>query len=76
MTEATTVRTPTGAQAVQRALEVLHSFHDNGPDLSASDLSGGSGYPSPPRTGWPARWWARASWSRTCGPRATGSAPP
>ncbi|GGP57607.1 IclR family transcriptional regulator [Streptomyces melanogenes] len=45
MTEATTVRTPTGAQAVQRALEVLHSFHDNGPDLSASDLSRRLGLP-------------------------------
>lgn len=45
MTEATTVRTPTGAQAVQRALDVLHSFHDNGPDLSASDLSRRLGLP-------------------------------
>ncbi|MEU5432725.1 IclR family transcriptional regulator [Streptomyces sp. NPDC020719] len=45
MTEATTVRTPTGAQAVQRALEVLHAFHDNGPDLSASDLSRRLGLP-------------------------------
>ncbi|MFI2606791.1 IclR family transcriptional regulator [Kitasatospora sp. NPDC018619] len=30
---------PAGAQAVQRALGVLHCFHDNGPDLSASDLA-------------------------------------
>ncbi|MFE2914750.1 IclR family transcriptional regulator [Kitasatospora indigofera] len=30
---------PTGAQAVQRALGLLHCFHDNGPDLSASDLA-------------------------------------
>ncbi|MFD9790996.1 IclR family transcriptional regulator [Streptomyces sp. NPDC059070] len=45
MSEAATVRTPTGAQAVQRALEVLHAFHDNGPDLSASDLSRRLGLP-------------------------------
>ncbi len=30
---------PSGAQAVQRALGLLHCFHDNGPDLSASDLA-------------------------------------
>ncbi|MGW5421949.1 IclR family transcriptional regulator [Streptomyces sp. NPDC003943] len=30
---------PAGAQAVRRALDVLHCFHDNGPDLSASDLA-------------------------------------
>ncbi|MFJ8471540.1 IclR family transcriptional regulator [Kitasatospora sp. NPDC094011] len=30
---------PAGAQAVQRALGLLHCFHDNGPDLSASDLA-------------------------------------
>ncbi|MER5849496.1 IclR family transcriptional regulator [Streptomyces sp. NPDC002012] len=39
MIEAATVRAPGGAQAVQRALDVLHCFHDNGPDLSASDLA-------------------------------------
>ncbi|MFC9454175.1 IclR family transcriptional regulator [Streptomyces sp. NPDC056983] len=33
------VRTPSGAQAVRRALDLLHCFHDNGPDLSASDLA-------------------------------------
>ncbi|MFI8519731.1 IclR family transcriptional regulator [Streptomyces sp. NPDC085481] len=38
-TEAGPVRAPAGAQAVRRALDVLHSFHDNGPDLSASDLA-------------------------------------
>ncbi|MGH4028637.1 IclR family transcriptional regulator [Actinomycetota bacterium Odt1-20B] len=32
-------RAPAGSQAVQRALDVLHSFHDNGPDLSASELA-------------------------------------
>lgn len=32
-------RAPAGAQAVRRALDVLHCFHDNGPDLSASDLA-------------------------------------
>ncbi|GJF32428.1 IclR family transcriptional regulator [Kitasatospora sp. NE20-6] len=30
---------PAGAQAVHRALNLLHCFHDNGPDLSASDLA-------------------------------------
>ncbi|MER7752216.1 IclR family transcriptional regulator [Kitasatospora sp. NPDC097643] len=30
---------PAGAQAVQRALGLLHCFHENGPDLSASDLA-------------------------------------
>ncbi|MGW2078219.1 IclR family transcriptional regulator [Streptomyces sp. NPDC001939] len=39
MTAPTAPRTPGGAQAVQRALDVLHCFHDNGPDLSASDLA-------------------------------------
>ncbi|WP_405386945.1 IclR family transcriptional regulator [Streptomyces sp. NBC_01102] len=39
MTEAAAVRAPGGAQAVLRALDVLHCFHDNGPDLSASDLA-------------------------------------
>ncbi|MFF4078079.1 IclR family transcriptional regulator [Streptomyces sp. NPDC001777] len=39
MTEAAAVRVPGGAQAVRRALDVLHCFHDNGPDLSASDLA-------------------------------------
>ncbi|MGW2063359.1 IclR family transcriptional regulator [Streptomyces sp. NPDC055775] len=39
MPEAATVRAPGGAQAVQRALDVLHCFHDNGSDLSASDLA-------------------------------------
>ncbi|QEU90312.1 IclR family transcriptional regulator [Streptomyces kanamyceticus] len=39
MSEATAPRRPTGAQAVRRALDVLHCFHDNGPDLSASDLA-------------------------------------
>ncbi|MFD3652970.1 IclR family transcriptional regulator [Streptomyces sp. NPDC058620] len=39
MTEAATARAPGGAQAVQRALDVLHCFHDNGPDLSASELA-------------------------------------
>ncbi|MEU6975291.1 MULTISPECIES: IclR family transcriptional regulator [unclassified Streptomyces] len=38
-TEAGPVRAPAGAQAVRRALDVLHCFHDNGPDLSASDLA-------------------------------------
>ncbi|MEV7008490.1 IclR family transcriptional regulator [Streptosporangium sp. NPDC051022] len=32
-------RTPAGAQAVQRAMNVLASFQDGGPTLSASDLS-------------------------------------
>ncbi|MFD4689728.1 IclR family transcriptional regulator [Streptomyces sp. NBC_00683] len=39
MTEAAAVRASGGAQAVLRALDVLHCFHDNGPDLSASDLA-------------------------------------
>ncbi|MFD9497870.1 IclR family transcriptional regulator [Streptomyces sp. NPDC060035] len=39
MTEAAAGRAPGGAQAVLRALDVLHCFHDNGPDLSASDLA-------------------------------------
>ncbi|MCL7378343.1 IclR family transcriptional regulator [Streptomyces sp. 35G-GA-8] len=39
MTEAATTRAPGGTQAVRRALDVLHCFHDNGPDLSASDLA-------------------------------------
>ncbi|OKJ15940.1 IclR family transcriptional regulator [Kitasatospora sp. CB01950] len=30
---------PTGAQAVHRALGLLHCFHDNGPSLSASELA-------------------------------------
>ncbi|GAB2740574.1 IclR family transcriptional regulator [Kitasatospora kifunensis] len=30
---------PSGAQAVQRALGLLHCFQDNGPELSASDLA-------------------------------------
>ncbi|GLW68029.1 IclR family transcriptional regulator [Kitasatospora phosalacinea] len=30
---------PGGAQAVHRALGLLHCFHDNGPDLSASELA-------------------------------------
>ncbi|RAJ34665.1 IclR family transcriptional regulator [Kitasatospora sp. SolWspMP-SS2h] len=30
---------PPGAQAVHRALGLLHCFHDNGPDLSASELA-------------------------------------
>ncbi|MEV5972409.1 IclR family transcriptional regulator [Streptomyces sp. NPDC051921] len=38
-TEVGTMAGPGGAQAVRRALDVLHSFHDNGPDLSASDLA-------------------------------------
>ncbi|MFE0648199.1 IclR family transcriptional regulator [Streptomyces sp. NPDC059534] len=38
-TEADIARPPAGAQAVRRALDVLHCFHDNGPDLSASDLA-------------------------------------
>lgn len=37
--DAGAVRAPSGAQAVRRALDVLHCFHDNGPDLSASDLA-------------------------------------
>jgi DNA-binding IclR family transcriptional regulator len=37
--EARPPRTPSGAQAVRRALDVLHCFHDNGPDLSAADLA-------------------------------------
>ncbi|MFJ8542409.1 IclR family transcriptional regulator [Streptomyces sp. NPDC093586] len=28
-----------GAQAVRRALDILHCFHDNAPDLSASEMS-------------------------------------
>ncbi|MEV8456095.1 IclR family transcriptional regulator [Streptomyces sp. NPDC052095] len=39
MAEDGTTRAPGGAQAVRRALDVLHCFHDNGPDLSASDLA-------------------------------------
>ena len=40
MAEAATVQSPpAGAQAVQRALGLLHCFHDNGPDLSVSDLA-------------------------------------
>ncbi|WP_335933026.1 IclR family transcriptional regulator [Streptomyces sp. PTD5-9] len=39
MREGAQARTPGGAQAVRRALDVLHCFHDNGPDLSASDLA-------------------------------------
>ncbi|MFE4513359.1 IclR family transcriptional regulator [Kitasatospora sp. NPDC056783] len=40
MAEAAAVQSPpAGAQAVQRALGLLHCFHDNGPDLSASDLA-------------------------------------
>ncbi|MGY3340793.1 DNA-binding IclR family transcriptional regulator [Streptomyces filamentosus] len=38
-TGAEPVRPPAGAQAVRRALDVLHSFHDNRPDLSVSDLA-------------------------------------
>ncbi|MET9386329.1 IclR family transcriptional regulator [Streptomyces sp. NPDC002928] len=30
---------PPGAQAVRRALDVLHCFHDNAPDLSASEIA-------------------------------------
>lgn len=37
--ETAAARAPGGAQAVQRALDVLHCFHDNGPDLSAADLA-------------------------------------
>ncbi|MGD6749522.1 IclR family transcriptional regulator [Streptomyces sp. BH105] len=32
-------RAPSGSQAVRRALDLLHCFHDNGPDLSASELA-------------------------------------
>ncbi|WP_353945909.1 IclR family transcriptional regulator [Streptomyces sp. HUAS MG91] len=32
-------RPPSGSQAVRRALDLLHCFHDNGPDLSAADLA-------------------------------------
>lgn len=39
MTEAAAAHAPGGAQAVRRALDVLHCFHDNGPDLGASDLA-------------------------------------
>ncbi|MGC5341682.1 IclR family transcriptional regulator [Streptomyces sp. DT171] len=39
MTEAAAVRAPGGAQAVRRALDLLHCFHDNGSDLSASELA-------------------------------------
>ncbi|MGW1894886.1 IclR family transcriptional regulator [Streptomyces sp. NPDC002004] len=39
MSNAAAVRPPAGAQAVRRALDVLQSFHDNGPALSASDLA-------------------------------------
>ncbi|MFB7667336.1 IclR family transcriptional regulator [Kitasatospora sp. NPDC056138] len=40
MAEAATIQTaPAGAQAVRRALGLLHCFHDNGPDHSASDLA-------------------------------------
>ncbi|MBT0773634.1 IclR family transcriptional regulator [Kineosporia sp. J2-2] len=36
---ATAERGPAGAQAVRRALGLLSAFHDNGPELSASDLA-------------------------------------
>ena len=39
MEHATTAKAPTGAQAVSRALGVLHCFRDNAGDLSASDLA-------------------------------------
>ncbi|GAA1948274.1 IclR family transcriptional regulator [Kitasatospora viridis] len=39
MTDVTARSAPAGAQAVQRALGLLHCFQDNGPDLSASDLA-------------------------------------
>ncbi|MFB6817237.1 IclR family transcriptional regulator [Streptomyces sp. NPDC056347] len=39
MSEDAAARVPGGAQAVRRALDVLHCFHDNGPDLGASDLA-------------------------------------
>ncbi|GHF05691.1 IclR family transcriptional regulator [Streptomyces spiralis] len=39
MTQTSAARSPSGAQAVQRALDVLHCFHDNAPDLSASELA-------------------------------------
>jgi DNA-binding IclR family transcriptional regulator len=39
MEHATAAKTPTGAQAVSRALGVLHCFRDNAGDLSASDLA-------------------------------------
>ncbi|GGY37516.1 IclR family transcriptional regulator [Streptomyces anulatus] len=45
MTETAAARAPGGAQAVRRALDVLHCFHDNGPDLSASDLARRLGLP-------------------------------
>ncbi|MFF9350596.1 IclR family transcriptional regulator [Streptomyces sp. NPDC014734] len=45
MAKAAAVRPPVGAQAVRRALDVLHCFHDNGPDLSASDLARRLGLP-------------------------------
>ncbi|WP_119293936.1 IclR family transcriptional regulator [Streptomyces sp. YIM 130001] len=40
MRQAEAGRAPGGAQAVQRALDILHCFHDNAPDLSASELAG------------------------------------
>ncbi|MFJ6573828.1 IclR family transcriptional regulator [Streptomyces sp. NPDC091292] len=39
MSRAVDARPPAGAQAVRRALDVLHCFHDNAPDLSASELA-------------------------------------
>ncbi|MFE9425578.1 IclR family transcriptional regulator [Kitasatospora sp. NPDC006697] len=39
MTDVTGRGAPAGARAVQRALGLLHSFQDNGPDLSASELA-------------------------------------
>ncbi|MFF0749160.1 IclR family transcriptional regulator [Streptomyces sp. NPDC004267] len=41
-----TATAPAGSQAVRRALDVLHCFHDNGPDLSASDLARRLGLPT------------------------------
>jgi DNA-binding IclR family transcriptional regulator len=39
MADAIAAKSPTGAQAVTRALGVLHCFRDNAGDLSASDIS-------------------------------------
>ncbi len=39
MSDVTLPRPPSGAQAVQRAMDILHSFHDNTPDLSAAEIA-------------------------------------
>ncbi|RFU86906.1 IclR family transcriptional regulator [Streptomyces triticagri] len=40
MRQAEAGQPPAGAQAVRRALDILHCFHNNAPDLSASELAG------------------------------------